>query len=42
MIDRDLKIDCYFNKNFIKLYEKFCPGPITFILNSKKILEFLN
>ena len=33
---RDLKIDCNFNKNFVKLYKKFCPGPITFILNLKK------
>ena len=23
------------NKNFLKLYRKFCPGPITFILNLK-------
>jgi len=33
---QDLKIDCILNKNFIKLYKKFCPGPITFILNLKK------
>ena len=24
------------NKNFFKLYKKFCPGPITFILKKKK------
>ena len=28
--------DCNFNKNFLKLYENFCPGPITFILDLKK------
>jgi len=32
----DLKKDCEMNKNFIKLYNKFCPGPITFILKLKK------
>lgn len=31
-----LKNDCIINKNFIKLYKKFCPGPITFILELKK------
>tara|TARA_Y100000992_G_scaffold41718_1_gene23555 strand:+ start:158 stop:1090 length:933 start_codon:yes stop_codon:yes gene_type:complete len=31
-----LKRDCNFNKNFLKLYKIFCPGPITFILNLKK------
>ena len=28
--------DCYVSDNFIKLYKKFCPGPITFILKLKK------
>tara|TARA_B100000530_G_scaffold128917_1_gene80556 strand:+ start:9 stop:941 length:933 start_codon:yes stop_codon:yes gene_type:complete len=28
--------DCELNYNFLKLYKKFCPGPITFILNLKK------
>ena len=27
--------DVYINKYFIKLYKKFCPGPITFILKKK-------
>ena len=27
-----LKEDCHICNNFIKLYNKFCPGPITFIL----------
>ncbi len=31
-----LKKDCYFNRDFVKLYKIFCPGPITFILNLKK------
>ena len=33
---RDLKKDCKINKNFLKLYKNFCPGPITFILKKKK------
>ena len=28
--------DVVINKNFKKLYKKFCPGPITFILKKKK------
>jgi len=31
-----LEKDCYINDNFIKLYKKFCPGPLTFILELKK------
>ena len=31
-----LKKDCHLNNDFIKLYTKFCPGPLTFILNLKK------
>jgi L-threonylcarbamoyladenylate synthase len=34
-IDR-LKDDCVINDNFIKLYNEFSPGPITFILKLKK------
>ncbi len=33
---RDLKKDCFYNDNFLKLYKKFCPGPVTFILDLKK------
>ena len=33
---KKLKNDCNLNDNFIKLYKRFCPGPITFILNLKK------
>ena len=28
--------DVIFNKNFIKLYKKFCPGPLTFVLKKNK------
>jgi L-threonylcarbamoyladenylate synthase len=31
-----LKDDCHINDSFIKLYNKFSPGPITFILKLKK------
>ena len=34
--NQTLKKDCNFNRDFLKLYKKFCPGPITFILNLKK------
>ena len=30
-----LKNDCVINKNFLKLYKKYCPGPISFILKLK-------
>ena len=33
---KNLKVDCDLNNDFMKLYKKFCPGPITFILNLKK------
>jgi L-threonylcarbamoyladenylate synthase len=36
---QNLKKDCIFNNNFIKLYKKFCPGPITFVLDLKKDSE---
>ena len=31
-----LKRDCLINDNFIKLYKKFSPGPITYVLRLKK------
>ncbi len=31
----DAMDDVFINKNFLKLYKKFCPGPITFILKKK-------
>ena len=33
---RDLQKDCEINEYFIKLYKKFCPGPLTFVLKLKK------
>ena len=33
---KDLKKDCFYNSNFLKLYKRFCPGPLTFILDIKK------
>jgi len=39
-----LKEDCHINDNFIKLYNRFSPGPITFILklkNKSKISKFV-
>ena len=33
---QSLQKDCELNDNFLKLYNKFCPGPITFVLNLKK------
>ena len=32
----DLKKDCLINYNFLKLYKKFSPGPLTYILSLKK------
>ena len=32
----NLEKDCIISKNFIKLYNKFSPGPITYILKLKK------
>ena len=31
-----LKKDCLVNENFIKLYKKFSPGPVTYVLKLKK------
>ena len=31
-----LKKDCFTNDRFIKLYNRYCPGPISFILKLKK------
>ena len=31
-----LKKDCHLNENFYKLFKKFSPGPITFVLKIKK------
>ena len=37
-----LKRDCHINDNFIKLFNKFSPGPITFILKLKKDSKISN
>ena len=37
-VNKDVKI----NENFKKLYKKFCPGPITFILKRKKNSKIQN
>ena len=37
-----LKNDCEINNNFLKLYKKFCPGPITFVLKLKKNSKISN
>ena len=31
-----LRKDCNFDNRFLNLYKKFCPGPITFVLNLRK------
>ena len=33
---KDLIDDCEINNNFKKLYNRFCPGPLTFVLKLKK------
>ena len=35
-----LRKDVMLNADFKKLYDAFCPGPITFILNKKKNVKF--
>jgi L-threonylcarbamoyladenylate synthase len=37
-----LKQDCHINNNFIKLFNKFSPGPITFILKLKENSKISN
>tara|TARA_B100001248_G_scaffold261328_1_gene252133 strand:+ start:962 stop:1909 length:948 start_codon:yes stop_codon:yes gene_type:complete len=36
---KNLKKDVILNKNFLKLYKKFCPGAITFVLKKNKKSE---
>ena len=40
---KKLRKDAVINKNFLKLYKAFCPGPITFILkkNSKSEISHI-
>jgi|TARA_B100001093_G_scaffold399383_1_gene386850 L-threonylcarbamoyladenylate synthase len=35
----DLSDDAYLNVKFIKLYNKLCPGPVTFILKKKRLSQ---
>ena len=37
----DASKDVFINKYFMKLYKKFCPGPITFILKKKKFFTLI-
>ena len=40
-----LREDCHINDDFLKLYKKFCPGPITFVLelkNYSRISKFVS
>ena len=37
-----LKQDCHINDNFIKLFNKFSPGPITYVLKLKKDSKISN
>ena len=39
---KNTKDDVIFNSNFLKLYNAFCPGPITFILKKKKNSKISN
>ena len=34
--NKQLRKDCNFDNRFLELYKKFCPGPITFVLNLNK------
>jgi L-threonylcarbamoyladenylate synthase len=41
---KSLKKDCILSNDFLKLYKKFCPGPITFVLdlkNNSRISKFV-
>ncbi len=37
-----LKKDCEINNTFIKLYKKFCPGPISFVLKSITLIALIS
>ena len=42
---KDLEKDCFTNKVFYKLYKRFCPGPLTFILkkkNNSQLSKYVN
>ena len=37
---KDALKDVEVNENFLKIYKKFCPGPITLIVKKSQILKF--
>ena len=39
---KDLKNDCIIDSQFLSLYSKFCPGPITFVLELKEKSKISN
>ena len=39
---KTLKKDCEINNNFTRLYKRFCPGPITFVLKIKNDSKISN
>ena len=39
---KDLKNDCKIDNQFLRLYSKFCPGPITFVLELKEKSKISN
>ena len=39
---KDLKNDCKIDNQFLHLYSKFCPGPITFVLELKEKSKISN
>ena len=39
---KDLKNDCKIDNQFLNLYSKFCPGPITFVLELKEKSKISN
>ena len=39
---KDLKNDCKIDSQFLSLYSKFCPGPITFVLELKEKSKISN
>ena len=39
---KDLKNDCKIDNQFLSLYSKFCPGPITFVLELKEKSKISN
>ena len=36
-----LNNDCMINEEFLKLYKKYCPGPVTFVLKLKNLFKIV-